>query len=99
MTPFARRGFFIGRNPPFFPTMKCKLFFFLLFFRPSYAQERILFASGELGYECFRIPALVQWESGELYAFKEVRKSNCLDFANIDILMRGVWPAARLYHR
>ena len=52
------------------------------------AQDRILFANGDVGYQCFRIPALVSWSTQELFAFAEGRKDNCGDFGNVDILMR-----------
>lgn len=52
------------------------------------AQESVLFEAGDLGYACFRIPAIVDWDPGELLAFAEGRKSGCADFGDVDILMR-----------
>jgi sialidase-1 len=61
-------------------------------------QERVFFAAGDLGHEYFRIPALVQWEGGELFAFAEGRKSNCVDFGNMDILMRRSMDSVRTWY-
>jgi sialidase-1 len=66
------------------------------------AQEQVLFASGDMGYQCFRIPALVTWSDGELFAFAEGRKDNCADFGDVDILVRRstdggtTWSAAEV---
>ena len=71
--------------------MRCKASFWaicLLAARPFSAQESVLFQSGDLGYDCFRIPALVQWDAGELFAFAEGRRGGCADFGDVDILMR-----------
>lgn len=47
-----------------------------------------MFESGDLGYACFRIPALVTSGDGVLLAFAEGRKEACADFGDVDILMR-----------
>ena len=66
------------------------------------AQPEPLFTSGQGGYTCYRIPALVSWGEGELFAFAEGRADNCADFGNVDILMRKsvdggkTWTAARV---
>lgn len=63
------------------------------------AQEILLFKSGDMGYACFRIPALAAWGPEEppeqsaqrprtLFAFAEGRRQNCGDFGDVDILMR-----------
>ncbi len=73
----------------------------LLALTPAQGQQ-VLFAAGDLGYACFRIPAIVQWEPGELYAFAEGRRENCADFGDVDILMRTsvdggtTWSAPRV---
>lgn len=62
-------------------------------------QETTLFKSGDLGYACFRIPALAAWGPEEssaqgpnrprtLFAFAEGRRQNCGDFGDVEILMR-----------
>ena len=71
--------------------MKWKVFIVVLLYSTVQAQERILFASGDLGYECFRIPALVQWEGGELFAFAEGRKSNCANSIRVLVPIQ-IWP-------
>ena len=66
------------------------------------AQDQVLFQSGDLGYACFRIPALVAWDEGELFAFAEGRRGGCADFGDVDILMRRstdggrTWSPARV---
>ena len=52
------------------------------------AQGKTLFKSGDLGYTCFRIPALVSLSPEVLIAFAEGRKDSCADFGDVDILMR-----------
>ena len=52
------------------------------------AQGKTLFKSGDLGYACFRIPALVSLSPEVLIAFAEGRKDSCADFGDVDILMR-----------
>jgi len=47
-----------------------------------------LFKSGEEGYNCFRIPAVVATNKGSLIAFAEARKSSCSDTGDIDLVMR-----------
>ena len=51
------------------------------------AQYQTLFQSGDLGYQCFRIPAMVG-SGSKLYAFAEGRKAGCGDFGDVDILLR-----------
>lgn len=48
-----------------------------------------VFAGGEEGYVCFRIPAIIKTISGDLLAFAEARKDNCWsDGRDIDIVMK-----------
>ena len=54
----------------------------------AFAQGKTLFKSGDLGYACFRIPALVSLSPEVLIAFAEGRKDSCADFGDVDILMR-----------
>jgi len=66
------------------------------------AQPEPLFTSGQGGYTCYRIPALVAWGEGTLLSFAEGRADNCADFGNVDILMRKSvdggknWSAAQV---
>lgn len=48
----------------------------------------VLFAAGDSGYACFRIPAIVSRDGKELIAFCEGRKEGCSDFGDVDIVMR-----------
>lgn len=47
-----------------------------------------LYKSGEEGYKCFRIPALVLTSKGTLLAFAEARKNNCGDAGDIDLVVK-----------
>jgi sialidase-1 len=48
----------------------------------------VLFHSGQAGYFCFRIPALVVTGKGSILAFAEARKTNCADWDEIDLVVR-----------
>lgn len=52
-------------------------------------QSQVLFSSGEHGYACFRIPALIALSPTRILAFAEGRKDNCADFGDVDIVMRS----------
>ena len=47
-----------------------------------------IYKSGEGGYYCFRIPALIRTKSGTLLAFAEARKNNCGDEGDIDLVVK-----------
>ena len=47
-----------------------------------------LFKKGDMGYACFRIPAVVVTNNGSILAFAEARKSSCSDTGDIDLVMR-----------
>lgn len=47
-----------------------------------------LFESGNEGYKCFRIPAIVTTGNGTLLAFSEGRKNGCSDTGDIDLVMK-----------
>ena len=56
-----------------------------------YALEipaQVIFKSGEEGYQCFRIPAIISASDGSLLAFAEGRKLNCGDAGNIDLVLK-----------
>ncbi|MEM6767692.1 MAG: sialidase family protein [Bacteroidota bacterium] len=52
----------------------------------DYSQE--VFISGEEGYACYRIPAIISLEEGKLIAFAEGRKGGCSDTGDIDLVMK-----------
>lgn len=47
-----------------------------------------VFSQKEMGYSCFRIPAIVRTLNGTLLAFAEGRKQNCGDSGNIDLVLK-----------
>ncbi len=67
------------------------VFVLLLLFASTVAmgQElRYIYKSGENGYHCFRIPAIVTTTSGTLLAFAEARRNNCGDAGDIDLVLK-----------
>ncbi|MFT6479429.1 MAG: sialidase-1, partial [Spirosomataceae bacterium] len=44
--------------------------------------------SGVNGYECYRIPAIIEVKRGLLIAFAEGRRSSCSDFGDVDIIYK-----------
>jgi sialidase-1 len=53
-----------------------------------YFAEQVLFARGEAGYFCFRIPAIVEATDGSLLAFAEGRIADCGDDGDIDLVLK-----------
>ncbi len=47
-----------------------------------------IYKSGEEGYQCFRIPAIVTTANGTVLAFCEGRKNNCADAGDIDLVLK-----------
>ena len=70
--------------------------FYLLFFscdepirRPAkVGPAKSVFISGEEGYACFRIPAILALPGNKLIAFAEGRKGGCSDTGDIDLVMK-----------
>lgn len=73
-----------------FELKKVVLFcFFCNYFFASNAQTiPFIFKSGDEGYACFRIPAIVSTKSGALLAFAEGRKTGCGDAGDIDLVLK-----------
>lgn len=64
------------------------------FFQVACAQnkgktlERVVYESGEGGYQSYRIPAVIALPNGDLLAFAEGRVNGSADFGNVDIVVR-----------
>ena len=52
-------------------------------------NPKFVFKSGEGGYACFRIPSIIQTNSGKLLAFAEGREGNCRDNYDVNIVMKS----------
>lgn len=64
-------------------------FLFLLIGNTAVSQQlNFLYKSGEEGYSCFRIPAMVTTIKGTVLAFAEARRNNCGDAGNIDLVVK-----------
>lgn len=75
--------------------MRCTTFFSIFFLpailvsQSAFAQEAVpVFAAGENGYACYRIPAMVTTLKGTLLAFAEARRKNCGDAGDIDLVLK-----------
>ncbi|MFI2072926.1 exo-alpha-sialidase [Streptomyces triculaminicus] len=65
-------------------------------------EERVLFRADEdpdIGYACYRIPALVTTTRGTLLAFAEGRRDNCGDATDIDLVVRRSTDGGRTWSR
>lgn len=51
-------------------------------------DQSTVFVSGQDGYACYRIPAIVKAGSGNLIAFAEGRVNGCSDTGDIDLVMK-----------
>ena len=56
-----------------------------------------IFKSGEEGYACFRIPAIVSTKSGVLLAFAEGRKTGCGDAGDIDLVLKRSFDVGKTW--
>lgn len=55
---------------------------------PPDVLETNVFANGQDGYRCYRIPAIVRAPDGALLAFAEGRRTDCGDFGDVDLVLR-----------
>jgi sialidase-1 len=53
-----------------------------------FIDEQVLFKQKDLGYACFRIPAIVQAADQTVLAFAEGRVADCGDDGDIDLVLR-----------
>ena len=56
--------------------------------RPQAQHLDHLYKSGERGYQCFRIPAIVTTTRGTLLAFAEGRNNGCGDAGDVDLVVK-----------
>jgi len=55
----------------------------------------VVYASGESGYVCIKIPVLVLTQKGTLLAIAEARKDSCSDFAWTDLVIKRSFDHGR----
>ncbi len=65
----------------------CILFVFQCSTAPA-KQLPYLYKSGNEGYQCYRIPAIVATTKGTLLAFAEARKNDCGDAGDVDLVVK-----------
>jgi sialidase-1 len=77
------------------------LIFFITFFilnQKVVSQElNHLFKSGEDGYSCFRIPAIITTNNGTLLAFAEARKNSCGVAGDIDLVIKRSFDGGKTW--
>lgn len=66
------------------------IFGFTLAVSTGRAQDisQVVYRSGDCGYACFRIPAIVRAADGTLLAFAEARRDGTADKGDIDLVLR-----------
>ena len=67
------------------------LFATLIFTPPDY-----IFVSGNEGYNCFRIPAIIVAPNGDVLAYAEGRTHRCSDAGDIDLVFKRSKDMGRL---
>jgi len=76
------------------------LVFFLTLITKVHSQEPVpVFPLNSDGYNCFRIPALINLPGGGLIAFAEGRKTNCADFGDVDIVMKRSYDGGKSWSK
>ena len=68
-----------------------KLLFPLLFiflYSTAFAQETIVYQSGQEGHATYRIPAIIDLPNGELLAFAEGRVNGSNDYGDINLVLK-----------
>ena len=76
------------------------VFIFLISVFSAMGQDlNPLFKSGENGYKCFRIPAIVTTNKGTVLAFAEARKNNCSDAGYIDLVIKSSFDGGKTWSK
>lgn len=63
----------------------------------SSQQLNHIYKTGEEGYSCFRIPAMVTTPKGTILAFAEARRNNCGDAGDIDLVVKRSSDAGKTW--
>lgn len=87
---------------PFHFSLKSVLFYsicgLLLIHAHVNAQSKLpLFKSGDGGYKCFRIPAIITTSKGTLIALAEGRWGGCSDTGDIDMVMKRSFDGGKTW--
>ncbi|MDP2041706.1 MAG: sialidase family protein [Algoriphagus sp.] len=53
-----------------------------------FAQEQLVFVSGQEGHATYRIPAIISLPNGELLAFAEGRVNGSDDYGDVNLVMK-----------
>ena len=68
-------------------------------FSQTTPQTIDIYQKGDEGYNCFRIPAIVQTTEGTLLAFAEARKTSCSDTGDIDLVLKRSADGGKTWSR
>lgn len=74
----------------------------IIFFSPTFVLGQDLnyvFKSGEDGYKCYRIPAIVKTNKGIVLAFAEARKNGCGDAGDIDLVLKKSFDSGKTWSK
>jgi sialidase-1 len=93
-----KQHIYLNMNAGFaFTRSMITLLFLLSGFTAVGHEPNAIFKSGENGYKCYRIPAIVITNKGTLLAFAEARKNSCGDAGDIDLVVRRSFDGGKTW--